>query len=93
MSAVLELKEKPDVPQPVGNEIDFYRLRAEDYEKMIEHGIFDEDEKIELWDGILIQMSPKGTKHANAVRRIDRIIENKLGDKIVFSAQSFSISD
>ncbi len=87
MSAVLEQKETRSVPQPVGNEINFYRLRVEDYEKMIEHGIFDEDEKIELWDGILIKMSPKGTKHANAVRRIDRIIEKKLGDKIVFSAQ------
>jgi Uma2 family endonuclease len=87
MSAVLELKEKTPIPQINDNDFSLYRLRAEDYEKMVEHGIFDEDEKIELWDGILIEMSPKGIKHANAVRRVDREIEKKLGDQIVFSAQ------
>lgn len=87
MSAVLELQEKLIVSQSNGDESRLYRLRVEDYEKMIEFGIFDEDEKIELWDGVLVNMSPKGIKHANAVRRVDREIEKKLGKQIVFSAQ------
>ena len=87
MSAVLELKEKTFAPQLNGDDFNLYRLRVEDYEKMVEHGIFDEDEKIELWNGILIEMSPKGIKHANAVRRVDREIEKRLGERIVFSAQ------
>jgi len=87
MSAVLELKEKTPVSQLPASEFSLYRLRVEDYEKMVEYGIFDEDEKIELWDGILVEMSPKGTKHANAIRRISREIEKKLGERIIFSAQ------
>jgi Uma2 family endonuclease len=87
MSSVLELKEKTPVPQLQAGEFSLYRLRVEDYEKMVEYGIFDEDEKIELWDGILVEMSPKGTKHANAIRRISREIEKKIGEQIIFSAQ------
>ena len=63
------------------------KISVEDYDKMVAHGIFDEDEAIELWGGFLVAMSPKDSKHANAVRRVDRIIEKVLGEKIVFSAQ------
>jgi Uma2 family endonuclease len=87
MSAVLELQEKIPVAQTNGDEPVLYRLRVEDYEKMIEFGIFDEDERVELWNGVLIKMSPKGIRHANALRRIDREIEKSLGEKVIFSAQ------
>ncbi len=87
MSAILETREKPSLSQFSDGTFNPHRLRVEDYEKMIELGIFDEDEKIELWEGVLVTMSPKGTKHANAIRRIDRIIEKELGESIIFSAQ------
>ena len=87
MSAVLEIQEKTLFPQSNGDESNLYRLSVEDYEKMIEYGIFDENEKIELWDGILVKMSPKGIKHANAIRRIDKIIERQLGERVIFSSQ------
>ncbi len=87
MSAVLQLQEKIPVSLVDGDESLLYRLRVEDYEKMIEHGIFGEDERIELWDGVLVNMSPKGTKHANAIRRIDRAIDIQLGEKVIFSGQ------
>ncbi len=87
MSAVFEQKETRSVPQPVGNEINFYRLRVEDYEKMIEHGIFDEDEKIELWDGILIKMSPKGIKHRNSTYLATTLFQEKFGRSIITQSQ------
>lgn len=87
MSAVLEKQTQNTVPNTNGNDFALHLLRVEDYDKMIEHGIFDEDEKIELWDGVLVKMSPKGIKHANTVRRIDGIIEKKLSGKIIFSSQ------
>lgn len=87
MSAVLELQEEISVSPLNGIESNLYRLRVEDYEKMIEFGIFDEDERVELWNGILVKLSPKGIKHANAIRRIDREIEKKLGGKVIYSAQ------
>jgi Uma2 family endonuclease len=60
---VSELQEKSAVLSVSNGESNVYRLRVEDYDKMIEHGIFDEDERIELWDGVLVKMSPKGIKH------------------------------
>lgn len=73
--------------EPGKDRFDIHRLSVEDYEKMIAHGFFDQDERVELWEGVLVKMSPKGTKHANAVRRIDRVIEKALGARVVFSAQ------
>ncbi|MGI8883931.1 MAG: Uma2 family endonuclease, partial [Pyrinomonadaceae bacterium] len=60
MSAILETREKPSLSQFSDGTFNPHRLRVEDYEKMIELGIFDEDEKIELWEGVLVTMSPKG---------------------------------
>ena len=88
MSATVQQIESKISPRiKTGDGLSIRKLSVEDYEKMVEHGIFDEDERIELWKGVLITMSPKGSKHANAVRRVDRLIEKFLGDKIVFSAQ------
>ena len=88
MSATVQQIESKISPRiETGDGLSIRKLSVEDYEKMVEHGIFDEDERIELWKGVLITMSPKGSKHANAVRRVDRLIEKFLGDKIVFSAQ------
>ncbi|MGI8670934.1 MAG: Uma2 family endonuclease [Aridibacter sp.] len=70
MSAVLEKqKQKTTVPQTNGSVFTLHLLRVEDYDKMIEHGVFNEDEKIELWDGVIIKMSPKGIKHRNATTK------------------------
>jgi hypothetical protein len=89
MSTVLELEEKNSIPQPQKNESIFseYRLQVEDYEKMIEYGIFNDDDKIELWEGKLVNMSPKGTKPTNAIRRIDLTIQQKLSGRAILSLQ------
>ncbi len=41
------------------------KITVENYEKMIDIGIFDEDDRVELLDGVIIEMSPKKTRHAN----------------------------
>ncbi len=61
MSAVLE---KAEIIKPeTSGGLPIYKLTVEDYEKMIEHGIFDEDDRVELLDGVIVEMSPKKTKH------------------------------
>lgn len=62
MSAVLE-KVETAKPETSGG-LPIYKLTVEVYEKMIEHGIFDEDDRVELLDGVIVEMSPKKTKHA-----------------------------
>lgn len=40
-----------------------HRLTADEYHQMIEAGGFDEDARIELIDGLLVDMSPKTPAH------------------------------
>lgn len=46
-----------------GDGFSIRKISVEDYEKMIDIGIFDEDDRIELLDGVIIEMNPKKTKH------------------------------
>lgn len=87
MSAVLEIQEKVFVPQSNGDESNLYRLSVEIYEKMIEYGIFDEDEKIELWDGVLVKMSPKGIKHRSATTNATDYFYEHLRKKSLIQVQ------
>ncbi|HRH42632.1 MAG TPA: Uma2 family endonuclease [Pyrinomonadaceae bacterium] len=89
MSAVIELEETISVPQNQTNGSVFseYRLRVEDYEKMIEYGIFNDDDKIELWEGKLVTMSPKGTKHRISNNRAYRSFFKKLEERALLQSQ------
>jgi Uma2 family endonuclease len=47
---------------------DFLKLRpfsVKEYDWMIEQGILNEDDNIELLNGAIVEKMPKGTKHAN----------------------------
>ena len=87
MSAVLELQEKTSFSETNGNGSNLYRLRVEDYDKMIENGIFDEDERIELWDGVLIKMSPKGIKHRTTTTKATDYFYEHLRRKTLIQVQ------
>ncbi len=45
---------------------ELYRYSLEEYHRLIEAGVFDEDEGVELLDGLLLTMSPKSRAHENA---------------------------
>jgi Uma2 family endonuclease len=49
-----------------------YPITVTHFQKMIETGIFDEDERIELIDGELIAMAPIGPEHSSKTRRLNR---------------------
>lgn len=62
-------------------------IRAEEYQRMIELGIFHEDERIELIEGRIVQMSPKNLKHAIATKRTNRWLAKLLGDRAIIGVQ------
>ncbi|MEM7658996.1 MAG: Uma2 family endonuclease [Bacteroidota bacterium] len=62
-------------------------ITVAEYHKMREVGILQEDEAIELLNGQIIHMSPKGSKHSNAVRRITRWLYQHLETKAVINVQ------
>jgi Uma2 family endonuclease len=60
--------------------------RAE-YERLVALGAF-EDERLELLEGALVTMSPQGTRHAEAIGRLNRILTVALVDRAAVRIQS-----
>jgi Uma2 family endonuclease len=46
------------------------RLSVGDYERMIGAGILGEDDRVELLEGVIVEMTPQGPKHAKLIRRL-----------------------
>lgn len=51
-----------------------HKLTIEDYHRMGEAGILSEDDQVELIEGELIDMPPIGSKHADCVSRLTRLL-------------------
>jgi Uma2 family endonuclease len=55
-------------------------LSVDDYHRMIEAGILDEDERVELLEGVILAMTPQSPAHARCMRRLTRLLARRLGD-------------
>lgn len=62
-------------------------LTIEEYHRMSEAGILTEDDRVELLDGEIYQMSPIGSEHGACVKRLNRILNHLLGNKVIVSVQ------
>ena len=62
-------------------------MTVEKYHQLIEAGIFSEYDKVELIEGRIVEMSPKGTRHAAAMRRINKIFSKYFAEKAVICIQ------
>lgn len=50
-------------------------------------GIFSEDDRVELFEGEILQMSPIGSRHAACVKRVNREFNKHLTDNAIVSVQ------
>jgi Uma2 family endonuclease len=48
-------------------------LKRAEYDRMVEMGLFEEDEKIELIKGFIVRMSPTGVPHASTVQALTQL--------------------
>src|ERR1051326_964297 len=55
----------------------------DEYHRMIDAGIFAEDDRVELINGIIIEMNPIGKNHSGNVNRLNNLFNKKLPDIIV----------
>ena len=69
------------------------RFTVDDYYRMAETGILSENDRTELIEGEIIEMSPIGGPHMNAVNRATMIFARGIGDKVVVSVQNPSPMD
>ena len=66
-------------PRPRGATRRRRRFTVDEYHRMAEAGILGEDERVELLDGDVVEMSPVGDPHVEAVNRCERALRPGLG--------------
>ncbi|HHW44328.1 Uma2 family endonuclease [Desulfofundulus thermobenzoicus] len=64
------------------------RFTVEDYHRMGEAGIFSENDRVELIEGEIVEMTPIGSRHAGYVDRLVRIFFRALGDRVQVRVQN-----
>ncbi|MGH7309226.1 MAG: Uma2 family endonuclease, partial [Candidatus Rokuibacteriota bacterium] len=64
------------------------RFTLDEYHRMGEAGILGEDDRLELIEGEIIEMSPIGSRHAATVARIHHLFSTRLGDRAVVWSQN-----
>ncbi len=64
------------------------KFTVEQFHKMAESGILNEDDRVELIRGEIIEMAAIGTKHAACVNRLSNFLAWKLGNKVIISVQN-----
>jgi len=63
----------------------------EEYEHMVEAGVFDENERIELIRGEIVEKAPIGFPHEMCVARLTTLLVQKAADKALVWPQNNSI--
>ncbi|MFM5980427.1 MAG: Uma2 family endonuclease [Sphaerospermopsis kisseleviana] len=64
------------------------RFTVEQYHQMNAAGILTEDDRVELINGEIIEMSPIGRKHASCVNRLNSLFSQLLGKKVIVAVQN-----
>ncbi|MCB0572747.1 MAG: Uma2 family endonuclease [Phaeodactylibacter sp.] len=62
-------------------------INVKEYQKMAEVGILADDDRIELLEGKLIELSPVGRKHAAMVKRLTALLYDILAGELIISVQ------
>ncbi len=58
-----------------------------EYHRMAQAGILSEDDRVELVEGEIVQMSPISSRHASCVKRLNDLLTRKLGGHFIISVQ------
>jgi Uma2 family endonuclease len=64
------------------------RFTVHEYHRMAEVGILAEDDRVELIDGEIVEMSPIGSRHVSKVARLNHRFVQRFGDVAVVIVQS-----
>ncbi|HEY7215257.1 MAG TPA: Uma2 family endonuclease [Thermoanaerobaculia bacterium] len=54
--------------------VDVHRWTREEYERLVDDGYFGPDERVELVDGIIYEMSPQKSWHATAIQALQEYL-------------------
>ena len=71
-----------------GQTLKLRQITVEEYDQMIESGVFNENNRVELLNGAIVEKMPKGTKHATLNDIIAARLINQLGEKVCVRNQN-----
>jgi Uma2 family endonuclease len=63
------------------------RWKRVEYERLVEMGVFDSDERLELLDGLLVVREPQGVPHASATRLVVTVLRRVFGEGWLVDSQ------
>jgi Uma2 family endonuclease len=90
MSTVPEIS--TPIPPPTvnfnGQNLKLRQITVEEYDLMIQTGVFDENDQVELLNGAIVEKMPKGTKHSAATDRATRIFYRTFEETVVIRNQN-----
>lgn len=53
---------------------------VDEFHRMVEAGVFGDDERVELLEGVIVSLTTQGPAHANAIRRLTKWLVLQLSD-------------
>jgi Uma2 family endonuclease len=59
-----------------------------EYDRMARAGVLAEDERVELLDGAIVQMTPIGPEHSGCVAALDQLLARRLADRALVWVQN-----
>jgi len=63
-----------------GQTLKLYQITVQEYDQMIESGVFDENDRVELLNGAIVEKIPKGKKHSAATDRIAKFLDRRFNE-------------
>jgi Uma2 family endonuclease len=73
--------------------IQLWQFTVRDYDRMLASGILNEDDRVELIDGEVREMSPIGERHASTVNRLNHLLVECVGRQAIVSVQNPVVLD
>jgi Uma2 family endonuclease len=64
-----------------------HRFTIDQYHRMIDAGILTRDDRVELIEGEIVEMTASGSPHASAVDRTNRLLVTRLGNRAIVRVQ------
>ncbi len=74
-------------PRPA-TALDLRPFTVAEYYAMAEAGILREEERVELIDGVIVEMAPMGNRHRATVTRLNRLFNRNVGERAIVQIQS-----
>lgn len=64
------------------------RFTTDEYAQIIAAGVIGEDERVELLEGEIVEISPIGPSHSACIDRLNRLLQRLAGDSAIVRVQS-----